>query len=428
MRPSDFIRTGIINLSRRRVRTCLTALSMAIGVMCILMLVSVGIGYEQAYKESIEAMGSLTKIDVTQKTGSNGKIAILNKKAVAAFKGIEGVEAVTPVLQTTAYLKSGKYITMVKLYGIDMDTAESFGITPIDGELPKKGTRLMPELMATDDLAASFAEPDTWKEALDRDGNPLVDLMRGTVKLTFDYASLVGDYTEGEDGRAVPLGQSLKAKFTGICSAMNYTYSCSAFMQMDTLKAIAGDNSTSSESSDSTGEYSLVWVKVSDANDVMEIASLIRSAGFETYSLTDMLESVKEQTTRIQGLLFAIGAVALLVAGLCIANTMMMAINERRTEVGILKVLGSELKDIATMFLTEAGMIGLLGGVAGIALSFVLRAALTGLLSEMGVRSVMPAWLTVFALAFSMVIAVLSSLVPAVNAMRISPLCAMRDE
>ena len=142
MRPSDFIRTGIINLSRRRVRTSLTALSMAIGVMCILMLVSVGIGYEQAYRESIEAMGSLTKIDVTQKNGSNGKIAILNKKAVAAFKGIDGVEAVTPVLQSTAYLKSGKYITMVKLYGIDMDTAASFGIAPIEGELPKKGETL----------------------------------------------------------------------------------------------------------------------------------------------------------------------------------------------------------------------------------------------------------------------------------------------
>ena len=396
MRPSDFIRTGIINLSRRRVRTSLTALSMAIGVMCILMLVSVGIGYEQAYRESIEAMGSLTKIDVTQKNGSNGKIAILNKKAVAAFKGIDGVEAVTPVLQSTAYLKSGKYITMVKLYGIDMDTA------------------------------ASFAEPDTWKEAIDRNGKPLIDLMRANVKMTFDYASLVGDYTEGEDGRAVPLGQSLRASVTGICSAMNYTYSCSAFLHMDTLKAIAGNSNAAADKN--AAEYPLVWVKVSNANDVMEIASLIRSAGFETYSLTDMLESVKEQTARIQGLLFAIGAVALLVAGLCIANTMMMAINERRTEVGILKVLGSELRDIAAMFLTEAAMIGLLGGLVGIGLSFALRAALNGMLSEMDVRSVMPVWLAGFALAFSVVIAVISALIPAMNAMRISPLCAMRDE
>ena len=110
------------------------------------------------------------------------------------------------------------------------------------------------------------------------------------------------------------------------------------------------------------------------------------------------------------------------------SNTMMMAINERRTEVGILKVLGSELRDIATMFLTEAAMIGLLGGLVGIGLSFALRAALNGMLSEMDVRSVMPVWLAGFALAFSVVIAVISALIPAMNAMRISPLCAMRDE
>ena len=107
---------------------------------------------------------------------------------------------------------------------------------------------------------------------------------------------------------------------------------------------------------------------------------------------------------------------------------MMMAINERRTEVGILKVLGSELRDIAAMFLTEAAMIGLLGGLVGIGLSFALRAALNGMLSEMSVRSVMPVWLAGFALAFSVVIAVISALIPAMNAMRISPLCAMRDE
>ena len=61
-------------------------------------------------------------------------------------------------------------------------------------------------------------------------------------------------------------------------------------------------------------------------------------------------------------------------------------------------------------------------------LTFALRAALNGMLSEMDVRSVMPVWLAGFALAFSVVIAVISALIPAMNAMRISPLCAMRDE
>ena len=97
MSITDLFRFGFINLWRRKTRTFLTALSMAIGVMCIVVLISVGLGYEQAYRESIEALGSLTKIDVTPATGDYGRKALLNDKALEAFWGIDGVEAVTPV-------------------------------------------------------------------------------------------------------------------------------------------------------------------------------------------------------------------------------------------------------------------------------------------------------------------------------------------
>ena len=72
MKFLDFFRMGLVNLSRRKARTILTALSMAIGVMCIVVLISVGLGYEAAYRENIEAMGSLTKIDVTPPSDSTG--------------------------------------------------------------------------------------------------------------------------------------------------------------------------------------------------------------------------------------------------------------------------------------------------------------------------------------------------------------------
>lgn len=99
MKFLDFFRMGLVNLSRRKARTILTALSMAIGVMCIVVLISVGLGYEAAYRENIEAMGSLTKIDVTPPSDSTGgRTALLNDKAVDAFKKLRGVEAVTPVV------------------------------------------------------------------------------------------------------------------------------------------------------------------------------------------------------------------------------------------------------------------------------------------------------------------------------------------
>ena len=72
---------------------------------------------------------------------------------------------------------------------------------------------------------------------------------------------------------------------------------------------------------------------------MQRIASLIRNSGLSTYSLNDMLETVRTQSRQIQGMLGTIGAVAMLVSAICVANTMMMSITERTREVGILKAV-----------------------------------------------------------------------------------------
>ena len=175
MKPKDLFRYGCTNLFRRKTRTALTALSMAVGVMCIVVLISVGLGYEQAYRESIEALGSLTKIDVTPATGDYGRKALLNDKALEAFRGIDGVEAVTPVYQQSAYIVSGNYVNMVRVYGIDMTTAERFMLTPERGVMAEDGTRLHPEVLFTDDVAAGLAnKAKDWELAVDENGK-LVD-------------------------------------------------------------------------------------------------------------------------------------------------------------------------------------------------------------------------------------------------------------
>lgn len=292
MKFLDFFRMGLVNLSRRKARTILTALSMAIGVMCIVVLISVGLGYEAAYRENIEAMGSLTKIDVTPPSDSTGgRTALLNDKAVDAFKSLNGVEAVTPVVQATAWLQSGSYIGSAKLYGIDLSTASSFLIYPVEGEMPGAGTHLRPELMFTDDMAASFADPDKdWEFALNADGTPKVDLLHSTIKLTFDYSNLSGEYQEGEDGRAVSAGNMYRLNISGLCSAQNYTYATSGFLDKTRLEEWISANSAfipqrSLEDTGGQKTYDLVWVKAAEGDDVQAIAKVIRDAGFNTYSL-----------------------------------------------------------------------------------------------------------------------------------------------
>ena len=455
MRFQDFFRFGVINLSRRKARTVLTALSMAIGVMCIIVLISVGIGYEKSYEETIQSMGSLTKIDVTPSTDERGAQALLNDKAVDAMKKLEGVDAVTPVVQATAYLKSGKYISMVKLYGLDLTTADQFLLTPEEGTMPGEGLRFKPEVMLTDDVAASFADPNQdWADAVDEDGNPYVDPMGGNIRLTFDYSALSNEQEAGDDGRAVQSGSLYRLNVTGLCSTLNYTFSTSGFLDRERLEewieanpsaaaqqqrsTTSSTNSSSGSSAESDREkaaekakgktYDTVWVKVHDVGKVQEIAQTIRDAGFSTYSLNDMLETVRTQSRQIQGMLGAIGLIAMIVSGIGIANTMMMSINERTREVGVLKVLGTDLKDIAMMFLTEALLVGILGGIGGLLLSFVMARLIPVLFQTMQVKSIIPLWLAAGGVLFAGVVALLSALTPALNAMRISPNEAIRAE
>ena len=151
---------------------------------------------------------------------------------------------------------------------------------------------------------------------------------------------------------------------------------------------------------------------------------------------------MEQDVQQKQMLLGGVGAVSLFVAALGIANTMIMAISERIREIGIMKSLGCFLKDIRKMFLLEAGCIGLIGGCAGIGLSYLIsyimnhagNGALFGnaydyLLdaSSMAV-SVIPWWLAAFAVVFSILIGVLAGLYPAEKAVRIPALEAIRHD
>ena len=177
--------------------------------------------------------------------------------------------------------------------------------------------------------------------------------------------------------------------------------------------------------------YDLVWVKAKKVSDVQRISNLIKQAGFDTYSQNDMLETVKKQARQLQGVLGALGLVSLLISGIGVANTMMMSINERTREVGILKVLGTEFSDIARMFLTEAFLVGLIGGVAGLLVSVLLKQLIPKVLASlagMEIRCAFTWWLILGSVLFAGIVALIAAWIPARKAMNISPNEAIRSE
>ena len=142
-----------------------------------------------------------------------------------------------------------------------------------------------------------------------------------------------------------------------------------------------------------------------------------------------------------QTMLGGLAAISLFVAAIGIANTMVMSIYERTKEIGVMKVLGAELGAIRAMFLTESAMIGLIGGVVGVGLSFLISYLLNNvpivanLLASLGLSfgnggavSIIPWWLVLVAMVFSMMVGVVFGFIPANRAVKISALEAIRHD
>ncbi len=187
----------------------------------------------------------------------------------------------------------------------------------------------------------------------------------------------------------------------------------------------------------SSSSYNNAKVKVSDVDYVEEVETLIQEQGFETYSAASIRESLQQMTKVIQLVLGGIGAISLLVAALGITNTMVMSIYERTKEIGVMKVLGCRLRDIRGLFLTEAGIIGLLGGIFGIILSymisFIINLIASAIMASQGAEisghiSVIPLWLVLMGTGIAILVALVAGFYPANRAMRISALAAIRQE
>ena len=163
----------------------------------------------------------------------------------------------------------------------------------------------------------------------------------------------------------------------------------------------------------------------------------IRAAGYNASTNAELLESAKKQLAMIQAVLGGIGAVSLLVAAIGIANTMMMSIYERTKEIGVMKVLGCDIRNIQALFLMEAGFIGFIGGIVGSGFSALLSIAINKLatsgdaVSNMGFSGNIcriPLWLVPAAIAFAVLIGMIAGFIPSLRAMRLSPLAAIRND
>ncbi len=451
MKPFDLLAMSLKNLSRRKLRTSLTVLGVVIGTASIVVMVSLGIGLKEMSRQLIASYGSLTEITVNNPyNGENSAVPLyLTDDSIRQIKKISHVKGAYPMLELSILLKQGKYSNSVSLVGAPYEYLQKIPLG--QGKLSDPNDKTL-KLIYGNAILQWF---------MDAKGNNVysntgqladVDYMNKPMFVIFDTDTYYQSLSGGENAPKPPKKYLVPADGVVEGSVDDFgDYAFNVYTRLDLLeaqlkrifkkKAIPGQPTNKKGKPYNYFIYNSCVVSVDEMEHVQEVQKAITDMGFQAYSNADWMKQSEQQSNMIQAVLGGIGAVSLVVAAIGIANTMMMSIYERTREIGIIKVLGCDLKTIRNMFLLESGFIGFLGGITGILFSFAVSfalnhivpksqtlSALAGMDEMTGDISQIPLWLAASSVVFAILIGMAAGFFPALRAMRLSPLAAIRNE
>jgi putative ABC transport system permease protein len=232
----------------------------------------------------------------------------------------------------------------------------------------------------------------------------------------------------------------LSVRVTGILTETRGESDWSLYLPFDQVKAL-NEWAMGRRINYNKDGYNQVIVKVESADLALGVADQIKEMGFQANTPQSFVQGINNFYKVLQVIFGGVGAIALLVAAIGIANTMAMSILERTREIGLMKAVGATNRDVLSIFLGEAAGIGFLGGLGGIAIGWLAGQGMNVLAvvylanqaSQQGgpppsVAVYTPLWLPIFALVFSTFIGMLSGLYPALRAATMIPVQALKYE
>lgn len=464
MRFKDLFKMARENLFRRKLRTSLTILSIVIGTVSIVLMIALGIGIQDNVKEQFNSFGSVNVLEVSKKQNEVktsryqevSNISGLSDSDVVYLQSLDGVDGVAPTISTTVKLLTNQYETYVNVIGYDPALMELMGFKVKEGSLLRDNNHN--DILFGDKALEGFkkTQSDNPNAAIQRPDEPEVQVSQNDRM-----------FGNGEPTKVYPVNP-LKERFkmnlnvsednsegvrklyafngVGIIEPGDSAKDYNVYVPMKVLDKLLKEYTESKvkvnadgtkENLSYTTSYTTIMVKVDNLDKVTDLQKIIEDKGYSVFSLMSILDTINKTLGVLQIALGAIGGISLFVAAIGITNTMVMAITERKKEIGIMKVIGATFKDIKRLFLVESALIGLVGGVIGI----VLCIGLSNLISSPAFSKVMsggeggssfafaiPSWLILSGLVFTTLIGIASGYLPAVKAMRSSALEAIRND
>ena len=446
MNYKDIVDLAVRNLLRRRTRSVLAILGVIIGTSSIVVMLSLGLGMNAGFDEQLKMIGDLHVINIMPGGGGGPQLGNeasgkLDDLAMENISVIKGVTAITPILNVYLRVVAGKYLADFNVLGIKPEMMEKMGFKLAEGRLLKTGDAN--EIVFGKETLNWFYNPYKPQQS-NPNGKPPVDVLKTKLIMTGDHTYGEKNQNQTDSDKTINYLE-FKAKGVGVLELVNGNSDYSIYMDLQAAEKIKKANNKAEGiiGNDRGKQYEQAIAYIDDIGKIESISEKIKDLGFYVYNSGDWIRQMQNTSKMIQAVLGGIGAISLLVAALGITNTMVMSIYERTREIGVMKVLGASLKDIRDLFLIEAGVIGLSGGIIGAILSFIISLLMNTVFSSQlggifgnlnsGMQganniSLIPIWLVFAAIALSTVVGLLAGYYPARRAMRLSALEALRNE
>ena len=432
MKLTDIFKLSLNSLTHRGLRSWLTILGIIIGVAAVIAMLSIGTGMTQSVGAEMSGLGADILTVSAGYTSAEGSMGGFGGREMPRMSG-------GPFGEMTNTDDDEPTLTDTDVYAIySVNGVEAVnGIISGNGELEYLAEEVRVSIEGVDPVAwieMTTSELDSGRLLNQGDGYCVV--IGSAVAEMFEQTLAVNTQVKIE-GKTFKIVGILKESGTGGFGGDDRT----VFMTQEAARNII-DNLDSYE-------YSSIEVKISDTDFVDEIIENVENAlyssrmvtedtkDFTVTSPTSMLETVTSTMQTLSFFLIGIAAISLLVGAIGIANTMFMSVMERTRLIGIFKSLGTRNSEIMKLFLTESAIIGLMGGLLGIFIGFILVGIISGAgFSLMGMGrtgtttsvAVVTPELVIFALFFSTIIGIVSGLIPARKAAGLQIVEAMRSE
>ena len=468
MKIPDLTELALRNLRESLLRNSLTTIGISVGVASLVAMLSLGTGLQQLFSRRLAKSGLFDTVLVSsrrelrgmgreeeRKGPTPGESRILDEPARLEIERLPNVTEAYPDIRFVTELRyeDKPHLTMISALPQSAKSNDAFdgmqgrffsseteAAVILQKSFAEELLGKTPPLGGTEPGVAELAQPLVGKELLMR----YAQRQAGPSEPT-SAAATAASADDSLSGAAYSVvSREQKLTIVGVSDldpeSMRGPMRAKVFLPLKLAESLHVMQPTDlreiSQAASGQPVYSSISVRVKNPAQVQGVEDVIKKMGFTTFSILDASNSLRQVFRVLYAFLGIFGSLALTVASIGIVNTLVMAILERRREIGIMKAIGASDADVKKLFFAEAGAMGILGGIVGVVLGWGIGQIINfGINIYLKSQSVppehfwaVPLWLVVFSIIFAFVVSLVSGLYPASRAAKLDPVQALRYE